>query len=522
MKNHNLQTDFFFRHTYQKRSIKQRFPFLMLMFVCAVFVMHAAACGNEAPPHTVSNEHSKKLAGNRQSDSSDSAQRLAAEREQKQMPSFDKVVFVLIDALRADKLGCYGFDLPTSPTIDKLAKESLLFEHVHSASPWTAPSFGTLFTGVSPTVHGAGKMLGKHTDAGKSVHGVTVGGIREDLPTLPQLLPDSMYKAAVINNSFVCKELGFARGFDEFDFKIARLTNYRTAETVTDIAMKWLEKNKNRSFFYFLHYFDPHIQYAPPKKYLPQFAPNKPRRIAYPFTDHSGARSGSLNLNDAEKDYIRGLYHGEVKFVDDQLARLLAYMDNLSMMDDTWIVLVSDHGEELFEHGSFEHGHRYEEEVVRVPWIIRAPGGKWQAGRRISQNVSHVDIFATILDMAQIKVPAHVEGRTVLPLVTGKQQSDRVSYMEFNLFGGQQCAIYDGQYKLIHDLRKDRAFLYDLKNDKGEHQKLDATHPAFEKLNKQLIQKWKELEQASSAKPHNTAQLSKESEDALKSLGYIK
>ncbi|MBN2528571.1 MAG: sulfatase [Deltaproteobacteria bacterium] len=496
-----------------------------LFFTALFCIVAAISCGKDkSKAHDASpSSNSTKSIDSAASDKNNNTKAVSSSLQTAPfaMPPFEKVLFVLVDALRADKLGCYGFNEPTSPAIDKLAKESVLFENVHAASPWTAPSFGTLFTGVSPSVHGAGKMLGKHSKSGKSVHGVTVGGIRSDLPTLAELMPDTMKKAAVINNSFVCKELGYAKGFDEFDFELARLTSYRTADEVTDIAINWLKKNKNKPFFYFLHYFDPHIQYAPPEKYLPMFAPNKPPRIAYPFVDHASARDGSLNPNDSEKAYIRGLYHAEVRFVDDELGRLLKYMKQEGLLENTWVVLISDHGEELFEHGSFDHGHRYEEEVTRVPWIVRSPGGKWNAGKRISYNVSHVDVFATMLALAGSDVPEHVEGTSVLPMVAGDETASRTSFMEFNLYRGQQCALFDGQFKLIYDVRRESSFLYDLKTDPMELTQLDKTHKMHLSLMSQITQKRNFLNKAVSGKTENSAVLSDESRDALKSLGYI-
>ncbi|MBN2341985.1 MAG: sulfatase [Deltaproteobacteria bacterium] len=491
------------------------------MFAWTLLLFISTACGQGASDKTQRSDNAPSAPAAKVSVDGDIEGAGAKTAAEEKIPKVEKILVVLVDALRADKLGCYGFDEPTSPAIDKLAKESILFEQVHAASPWTAPSFGTLFTGVSPMVHGAGKMLGRNGSGGKEVHGVTVGGLRNDLPTLAELLPKNMRKGAVINNSFVCRELGFAKGFDDFDFKIARLTQYRTADEVTDIAIQWLDENGSRPFFYFLHYFDPHIQYAPPKKYLPQFAPNRPPRIAYPFTDHAGARDGSLNPTEAEKAFIRGLYHGEVRFVDDELSRLLAHMDKLKLLDDTWIVFISDHGEELFEHGSFDHGHRYEEEVVRVPWIIRAPGGAWKAGTRIAANVSHVDFFATLLDMAKVDLPAHAEGKSVLPMIAGDDTASRVSYMEYNLFRGQQCAMFDGRRKIIYDIRRESAFGYDLKVDPAEQQRLSETTPEIEKLKKMMFEKRNTLEQVMKDKSHNNATLSDESRDALKSLGYI-
>ena len=145
----------------------------------------------------------------------------APTKKSEPIPKAKKIVMVIVDTLRADRLGSYGFSEPTSPTTDKWAGEGILFEQLHAASPWTAPSFGSIFTGVSPTVHGAGAMLAKGSSKGASLFGVTVGGIRKDLPTLPELLPDDYTKAAIITNAFVSKELGFHRGFAHFDHRNA-------------------------------------------------------------------------------------------------------------------------------------------------------------------------------------------------------------------------------------------------------------------------------------------------------------
>ena len=451
-----------------------------------------------------------------------SGQKGTVRKDADAQPKSDKVIMVVVDALRADGLGCYGYSKDTSPTIDRLAKEGILFERMHSASPWTAPSFGTFYTGVSPTVHGAGSMLARGSSKGTTLFGVTVGGIRKDLPTLPKLLPSEVRKGAIINNSFVSKELGFARGVDDFNHKIAHLTRYRTADEVTDIATKWLEEHKDGPFFLMAHYFDPHIQYGPPKKYLAQFAPDKPRRIAYPFVDHHTARDGTLKPNDAEKEYIRGLYNGEVRFTDDQIGVLIGAMEKMGLMDDTWLIITSDHGEEHFDHGSFEHGHRYEEEVVRVPFIVRAPGGKWKAGTRIADSVSHVDILPTVLDLYSVPSLPHFEGSSMLPLVDGKKRPDRTSYMEFNLFKGQQCALFDGRYKIVWDFRRNRAFMYDLKEDPRELTKLGKEHPMYEGMLERVKARREELTRQARGKVFDKGALSKEAADALKSLGYIK
>jgi arylsulfatase A-like enzyme len=436
-------------------------------------------------------------------------------------PKAQKMVMIVVDALRADRLGCYGFKEPTSPTIDALAREGVLFEKAHAASPWTAPSFGTLFTGVSPTVHGAGSMLAKGSDKGTSLMGVTIEGLRKDLPALFELLPDEVQTAAILTNAFLSEELGFKKGFDSFDQRNAAIRRYRTADETTQKAVEWLKEHSKKPFFLLVHYFDPHMQYGPPEKYVEMFAPNKPKRISAPFADHDAARDGSLDPNEDEKRFIRGLYNGEVRFVDDQLAVLMETMKRLELMDDTWIVLTSDHGEEHFEHGSFEHGHAYEEEVTRVPLILRPPKGKWRAGARIDLSVRHIDIPPTILALFGEPAPRHFEGRSLAPMITGEDSLDRAAYMEFNLFHGQQCSLFDGRYKIVWDTRRKGGFYYDLKEDPSEMNRLDEQQPKYDELFERLQKKRDELKKAARNKVDNTVTFSKEAEKALKSLGYI-
>ncbi len=437
------------------------------------------------------------------------------------VPKADKMVMVVVDALRADRLGCYGFDKPTTPTIDGLAKEGILFEKLYAASPWTAPSFGSLFTGVSPTVHGAGGMLSKGSARGTSLMGVTVSGIRKNLPTLPEMLPDNVRKGAIVTNAFVSSDLGFHKGFDDFDHRNASIHRYRQADEVTKQAITWLKAHKDGPFFLLIHYFDPHMKYGPPEKYVSMFAPKKPPRISVPFTDHDAAREGTLNPSDEEKDFIKGLYNGEVRFVDDQMGILKEAMEEMALLDNTWLLVTSDHGEEQFEHGSFEHGHAYEDEVTRVPLILRAPKGKWRAGTRVAASVRHVDILPTVVELFHQPLKPHFEGTSLIPLIVGDDTKDRVAYMEFNLFHGQQCAMFDGRNKIVWDTRRKRGFFYDLTIDPGETTRMDSSHPLYGDLLKALKAKRDVLKKASKGKKANKVQLSTEATKALRSLGYV-
>jgi arylsulfatase A-like enzyme len=197
------------------------------------------------------------------------------------------------------------------------------------------------------------------------------------------------------------------------------------------------------------------------------------------------------------------------------------------LLDNTWIVFTADHGEELFDHGFTDHGHRYEEEVTRVPFIIRAPGGKWNAGVRIANSVRHIDIIPTLLDLMQIEPLEIHEGKSVLSLLRDPDEAVRPAYMEYNLYWGQQFSWYDGErYKLIEPFggkKNEKGFLYDLKKDPGEKTKLDETHPMYSKLREAALEHREILKQRASAfsSGAKNVTLSKEVEESLRALGYI-
>jgi arylsulfatase A-like enzyme len=191
-------------------------------------------------------------------------------------------------------------------------------------------------------------------------------------------------------------------------------------------------------------------------------------------------------------------------------------------LDDTWVLLVSDHGEEIFDHGSFDHGHAYEDEVTRVPLILRAPGGKWRAGSRVTTSVRHIDILPTVLALFGQPLLTHFEGESLMPVIEEKETAKRPAYIEFNLFHGQQCALFDGRYKIIWDTRRKRGYYYDLEADPKELTKLDSDQPRYLELFAELEKLRNKLADTAKDKVFDKGELSKEAAEALKSLGYIR
>jgi arylsulfatase A-like enzyme len=433
-----------------------------------------------------------------------------------ELPKSKGVVLIVIDAMRADRLGCYGYDKPTTPSIDAFAEEGVVFERFHAAAPWTAPSMGTIFTGVPPSIHRCGRaprVFGRKQE---------VIALDANLPTVASLLPDGVKTAAVVNNNFLDPSLGFSKGFDSYDYQIVSPESERGAAGTTDAAIAWLEKNKDAPFFLYVHYFDPHMPYGPKEKYIKQFAPKeKPAAIDVPLVGLAKVRVARIVLGSPEADYIRGLYDGEVRYTDDEIGRLFARMKELGLLDDSWVVLTADHGEEHFDHGGFEHGHRYEEEVLRVPLIVRAPGGKWRAGTRVPYNASHLDLAPTILAFFGVLRPAHFEGASVASLMSGAETAHREAGAEYNLFFDNGFAYTDGNFKFVLDLDQHTGFMYDLVEDPKELTRLDDSHADFARIRDRAMAlhlDWRGKARRSIAK---TAALSDEARGALEALGYL-
>ena len=434
-----------------------------------------------------------------------------------------RVLLVVVDTLKASGCGCYGYRRRTTPVIDLLAERGVRFERFYAASPWTSPAFGTILTGVSPGVHRAGWETGKKNDEATTIKGVTITPLRDDLPTLAGLLGD-VRSGAIVTNSLLAGELGYGRGFDTYDQEGASSTRHRRADEVTRAALEWLEGHAAEDFFLVVHYFDPHIAYMPPERYREAFVRGPCGRIAARFAAVKKVRNGSLRLSAREKACVRDLYDGEVRFVDQQIGELLSGMRRLDLLASTWIAVTADHGEEHWEHGTFEHGHRYEDEVTRVPLVVRpACRGSTPAAATVSETASHVDLTATVLRIFGREIPESLEGRSLLPAMEGGRIEDRPAYMEFNLYGKQKHALFDGRFKIVRKPSDGSARLYDLKKDPAEKRPLTRGHPRFagmlDRIQKHAAGLKARFEK--DEKPDRKVRLSPRAAEALQELGYI-
>ena len=379
------------------------------------------------------------------------------------------VVLIGVDTLRRDHLGCYGYGRTTSPGIDDLAEGGVLFEHAVASSPWTLPSFATVFTSLYPSQHGA---KGTISPMGKS------------FPTLASVLRDNGYTTgAIVNAPFLKDSYGVARGFDFYDMASPE---DRVADGTTDDALGWIDSNGKEPFLLFVHYFDPHLPYSPPAPYDTLFYPDYSGTIpnlydptSLPLIRDRGFKQLE-SLSPEDWNHIESLYDGEIAFADALIGALLKGLDQRGLLENTLIVFTSDHGEEFFEHHGFEHGHTLYEELIKVPLVFSWPGTVPE-DRRIARQVRLVDVMPTILDILDIPVPTEAEGVSLLSLMAGSEKTPQarpaalppeIAFSEALLYGQEQKCLSAYPWKLIYNLVTEEASLHNLAQDAAEHKNL--------------------------------------------------
>ena len=330
------------------------------------------------------------------------------------------IVLITIDTLRADHLSCYGYHLKTSPTIDKLAEDGVRFENAYSPIPLTGPSHTSLFTSRFPQEHGA------------RINGYAVPKDSQWL-SLPQILKRFGYQ----NGAFVSawpltsRLTHLDRWFDLYDEDLSRkyqvFNSSRYAEDVTPLAVSWLEENRAGPFFLWVHYFDPHSPY------------NLREDFAEPESSgHPNSTREPLNREMANR--IKK-YDAEIGYADFHIGKLLARLDELGLKESTLVVLTSDHGESLGEHGYVGHGRQLSEGIVHIPLIMRYPA-RLPAGKVISSNVSLLDATPTILELAvgpqpDRDLPTSFAGRSLASAMIGQERIPQRP-IRYITFGGKK------------------------------------------------------------------------------------
>ena len=422
------------------------------------------------------------------------------------------ILVYLIDTLRADRLGVYGYDEPTSPNLDALAGDGIVFSHALAQSSWTRPSVASLFTGLHPRSH-------------------TVNGRSDALPptatTLASVLGAAGYQtAAFVTNGNVSENFGFDLGFDDFVYLGERDTRemHVQSDVVNDRVFTWIEnRDGERPFFLYVHTSDPHDPYAPRTPFRDRFvpAPRYPDRITI-RTMHERPPEADQTSSIARE--LSALYDAEVAFNDHHVGRLLDHLRARDLYNSTIVLVVSDHGEEFYEHEFWGHGDTLYGEQLRVPFVLKLPH-QASAGQVVDGLAQHLDVMPTILDLVGVPPVAGVQGRSLKPVIGGTPSPPFLPAAAYVNKDGHEIESYEiAGYKIIRSRHQDAEHwtseIYDLRGDPGELDDL-AGPPSV--LSLYLTG---ELEDAARRLPPvltaDEAIVDAEIADRLRRLGYIR
>jgi arylsulfatase A-like enzyme len=427
-------------------------------------------------------------------------------------PARPNVLLVTIDTQRADHSPTYGYRRPTTPRLDRLARDGVCFTDAYTPTPTTGPSHASLLTSRYPLAHGVLKNAWHLGDAET---------------TLAEILRGAGYRTAAVVSAFpLARRFGYAQGFDHYDdrFSAASATiaiaewegvrvegGYdRRADETAARALAWAAAAR-RPFFLWVHFYDPHSPYDPPGGYRALVAPHAPR-------EGTGRLAATVAAYDAE-----------IRFADEQLGHLL---DALAGRPDTIVVVATDHGEGLGQHGVLEHGVHLHEELVRTVLVVSWPG-RIAPGRRVGGPVSLLDVVPTLLGLLALPDPAPaVAGEDLSPVLLGTAtpRADRVLYFQRRFFTaadrdewpvrGEMFALRQERWKYIEAGDESVARqLFDLAADPAETRDLSAVHPDRAAALAALLRRWRAEHRRGQPRPE--PRVSAEDEARLRALGYL-
>jgi arylsulfatase A-like enzyme/tetratricopeptide (TPR) repeat protein len=391
------------------------------------------------------------------------------------------VILISIDTCRADYLSCYGYSRKTTPNIDAIADAATLFENVISPVPLTLPAHCSMMTGTIPPHHGV------HDNDNDWLNGSNV--------TLAEVLKENGFATAAFVSTFVLDsqyaiDQGFDTYYDNFDPQPSRLGVYeRRADLTTRLTLDWLDSHSDDRFFLFVHYYDPHTAYEPPEPFASKFSDN--------------------------------LYAGEIAYTDHYIGNLIEKLKSLGIFDSSLVIITSDHGEMLGEHGEDEHGYFIYQSALKVPLIFKLPGQR--KPQRVKEAVGLVDIAPTVCSLLGIAPPEPLHGRDLSVYLRGDTISPqhRFIYAESlypTKYGGNSLlAVVGDRYKYIQTTRPE---LYGLELDPAESENLILLRPDLARMLREQLKQTLE-ESVRKLKSDAGPAPDEETIRRLESLGYV-
>ncbi len=416
------------------------------------------------------------------------------------------VLLIVVDTLRADHLGLYGYSRPTSPHLDRRAGSGVVFERAFATSPWTVPSFASMLTGLPPSAHGAGFEIEPEAPLWDrtAIDGSAVG--------LAQRLKRRGFETvAFLSNAFLEPRFGLDKGFDAYNMYERK----KGADHAIDAALNWLAGRGDRPFFMLLHFMEPHAPYAPPEPFRGRFTGETEFRKVLPLKER---RKRAAEYTEDDRRYFAGRYDEEIAALDDRLERLFEGLGE--RWSDTLVVFVADHGEELLDHGGFDHGHTMMQELLHVPLVMWSPA---LSPRRVDAPVSVADLSPTILDALGLDAsPPGVpgSGRSIWGLATGEEPGrQRALIAETTLYGAERKSVIRWPHKLVLEPATGWRRLVDLEKDPDELRDLAADRPELADELEGVLRRY--MAAVGERRSERAGDIDSETARELEALGYV-
>jgi arylsulfatase A-like enzyme len=473
-------------------------------------------------------------------------------------PSSPNILLIVMDTTRRDFLSCYGHEPVTSPNIDSLAARGAIFENAIASAPWTVPTHGSMFTGLFPSSHGA------HWE-----HMYLDGPIN----TAGELVRRNGYQTVGFsNNAVVGYATNFTQGFDDFyemwkgsskiptlysqikDFLIFKADRGDAGAGLTNEMIKgWLERryDRERPFFMFVNYFEPHLVYNPPVHYRKRYtndsdtvARMRRMNIHTLYRLLSDSSADGFRLSEDEIKTLRELYSAEIAYLDSKIGEFIEYLDIKGYLEDTFLIITADHGDNLGEHNLIDHQLNLYDTLLRVPLIILHPT-LVSSGVRIEGTVQSTDIFPTILEVAGIPVDEvgyPVQGKSLFLYLSG-EDSRNIAYSEYMSPKDQFKRIQkwvvakgkDSDFlsfdRRLKSVRTDTLKyiwssdgndeLYKISSDPWEEEDIVGTRPGSVNFFSNNLEMWHDSLPRLLDEEEEIPEMDKETRDLLKALGYV-
>lgn len=452
-------------------------------------------------------------------------------------------VIVVIDALRADHLGCYGYQRPTSPHIDQLAASGTRFVHGISTTPWTLPSVATLLTSSYPSVHGA-RLPSNVTACMAGASGCRVMSmLDQSRTTLAEVLQRNGFSTAafVPGRGYVSSVFGFNQGYDVF------MEDDVEARFIVASFAHWLDTSRPKQFFAYLHFMEVHAPYTGPD--ATRYRSNDPdparraraealaeevrRYRGFDFDpEYRGTMNGTIEsiqhlgprraatIGERDLEHLVALYDQGIAYTDYWIGELMQELQRRGLEGSTVLLVTGDHGDEFHEHGGFDHGATYYEEMMRVPYVLRVPG--LGNGLTIDAQVGLIDVMPTLLDLLGVKDQPPMQGRSLRALLNGGTLPERPLFAEGSMIPGV-VAMRTNDWKFVRPTAGGPE-LYDLRADPREQANLCATDrdrcaPFMDQLRTLSAEVDRPLAQQQLPTPR-AAVIDEQTHERLRRLGY--